>query len=121
MKLIKYFLIVSFISTSFITAQNKEITLEDIWDGTFRTERMDALHSMKNGQQYSVLDFDRKSGSTSIDVYDYKSLEKVKTIISSADIEAIQYFTNYTFSADESQILLATEVESTRDWSMAGR
>lgn len=111
MKLFKYVLLVSFITTSLLQAQNKEITLEDIWDGTFRTERLDALHSMKNGQQYSVLNFDRTSGSTAIDVYDYKSLEKVKTLISSKDIEAIQYFTNYTFSDDESQILLATEVE----------
>jgi dipeptidyl-peptidase-4 len=112
MKLFKYVLLVSFITTSLLQAQNKEITLEDIWDGTFRTERLDALHSMKNGQQYSVLNFDRTSGITAIDVYEYKSLEKVKTLINSKDIEAIQYFTNYTFSDDESQILLATEVES---------
>lgn len=112
MKLFKYVLLVSFITTSLLQAQNKEITLEDIWDGTFRTERLDALHSMKNGQQYSVLNFDRTSGITAIDVYEYKSLEKVKTLINSKDIEAIQYFSNYTFSDDESQILLATEVES---------
>src|SRR5690606_15046872 len=52
------------------------------------------------------------SGSTTIDVYDYKTLNKEKTLVNSANLEAIKYFTDYTFSDDESQILLATDVES---------
>ncbi|PWI30853.1 S9 family peptidase [Flavobacteriaceae bacterium LYZ1037] len=112
MKFTKHLLLFCFFATLLASAQNKEISLEEIWDGTFRTERMDALHSMKNGQQYSVLDFDRASGTTSIDVYDYKTLKKVKTLVNSSAIEALTYFTDYTFSDDESQILLATDVES---------
>ncbi|WP_452221768.1 S9 family peptidase [Lacinutrix salivirga] len=112
MKLIKSLAVVCFLVTTLTTAQNKEITLEEIWNGTFRTQGMDALHSMKNGQQYSVLNFDRVSGSTSIDVYDYKTLQKVKTLVNSTDLQDLPYFTNYTFSADENKILLATEEES---------
>ena len=108
----RFFLFICVIATSLTIAQKKDITLEEIWNGTFRTQRMDALHSMKNGQQYSVLNFDRQSGTTSIDIYDYKTLEKVKTLVSSSDLEAIQYFTDYTFSDDESKIILATEEES---------
>jgi dipeptidyl-peptidase-4 len=93
-------------------AQVKEITLEDIWNGSFRTERMEVLHSMKNGQQYSVLNFNRSTRSTSIDLYDYKTQSKVAALVDSKDLDAIPYFTNYTFSADESKIILATEVES---------
>lgn len=93
-------------------SQQKDITLEDIWGGTFRTERMDALHSMKNGQQYSVLNFDRESRSTSVDIYDYKTLKKVSTLVSSANLEGIPYFTDYKFSDDETMILLSTEEES---------
>jgi dipeptidyl-peptidase-4 len=93
-------------------AQVKEITLEDIWNGSFRTERMEVLHSMKNGQQYSVLNFNRSTRSTSIDLYDYKTQSKVAALVDSKDLETIPYFTNYTFSADESKIILATEVES---------
>lgn len=111
MRHLKFFTAVFFLVTTLLTAQNKEITLESIWNGTFRTQRMDALHSMKNGQQYSVLNFDRTSRASTVDVYDYKTLEKVKTIVTSADLEAIPYFTNYTFSEDESKVLLATEVE----------
>ena len=112
MKFIKYALVVSFLITTSISAQNKSITLEEIWGGAFRTERMDALHSLKNGQQYSVLNFDRSTRSTSIDVYEYQTLEKVKTLVNSDDISEIDYFTDYTFSDNESKILLATEVES---------
>lgn len=111
MRHLKFFTAVFFLVTTLLTAQNKEITLENIWNGTFRTQRMDALHSMKNGQQYSVLNFDRTNRASTVDVYDYKTLEKVKTIVTSADLEAIPYFTNYTFSEDESKVLLATEVE----------
>ena len=102
-----------FVSFSLISlAQVKEITLEDIWNGSFRTERMEVLHSMKNGQQYSVLNFNRFTRSTSIDLYDYKTQSKVAALVDSKDLDAIPYFTNYTFSADESKIILATEVES---------
>lgn len=111
MRTIKHFLF-SFILTSTISiAQTKEISLENIWDGSFRTERMDALHSMKNGKEYSVLNFDRENNSTSIDVYDYNTLSKVKTLFHSASIEDFNYFTDYTFSNDENKILLATQVE----------
>ncbi|WP_452225110.1 S9 family peptidase [Lacinutrix chionoecetis] len=113
MKIYRFFAIFCFLATTLTTAQNKSISLDDIWsNGTFRTERLDALHSLKNGQQYAVLNFDREKGSTTIDIYDYKTLEKVKTLVNSATLEAIKYFTDYTFSDDETQVLLATNQES---------
>ena len=113
MKLIKLFSVCCLLVTTLVSAQKKDITLEDIWSkGTFRSERLDALHSMKNGKQYSVLNYDRKTGSTTVDIFDYSTLDKKKTLVSSKDLEAIKYFTDYSFSADESKILLATEVKS---------
>ena len=113
MKLIKLFSVCCLLVTTFVSAQKKDITLEDIWSkGTFRSERLDALHSMKNGKQYSVLNYDRKTGSTTVDIFDYSTLAKTNTLVSSKDLEAIKYFTDYSFSADESKILLATEVKS---------
>ncbi|MDB9954601.1 DPP IV N-terminal domain-containing protein [Flavobacteriaceae bacterium] len=102
------------------TAQKKTISLDQIWDGTFRTQGMTALHSMNNGQQYSVLNFDRSARSTSIDLYDYKTLSKVKTIASSQSMDAIPYFTNYTFSDDERQVILETETEPIFRYSALG-
>ncbi|WP_343487987.1 S9 family peptidase [Allomuricauda sp. d1] len=97
-----------FISTISI-AQKKKISLDDIWNGTFRTERIDVLRSMNNGKQYTVLNFDQAAKSSSIDKYDYKTQKKVETIVSSS--AEIPYFTSYEFSGDESQIILATDVE----------
>lgn len=112
MKFYKIFALTCFLATSLLSAQNKEISLEEIWNGTFRTQGMDALHSLKNGKQYSVLNFDRTTGATTIDIYDYSTLEKTKTLVSSANIEVLRYFSDYTFSANESKVLLATNEES---------
>lgn len=112
MKYLKFSFQICLLITSILSAQTKEITLEAIWNGTFRTERLDALHSMANGQQYSVLNFNRNTRATTIDIYDYKTLEKVNTLVNSTDIEALNYFTDYTFSNDETKVLLATNEES---------
>ncbi|MBO3099629.1 S9 family peptidase [Gelidibacter pelagius] len=109
MKYLKSSLLVCLLVTVLTSAQNKEITLDAIWNGTFRTEGMQSLHSMNNGKQYAVLNFEQ--GSTAIDVYDYKTLSKVETLVNSSDLDAVKYFSDYTFSADESKIVLATEVE----------
>ncbi|NAS31416.1 prolyl oligopeptidase family serine peptidase [Flavobacteriaceae bacterium R38] len=108
----KYF-ILSFLFIGLVTggvAQDKKITLEEIWGGEFRTQGMDVLRSLNNGKQYSVLNFDRSTRSTSVDKYDYQTLQKVETIVSSKDLSGIQAFSSYEFSADESKLLLATEV-----------
>lgn len=109
----KFTLILLFVGLfNFVTAQNQQLTLEEIWGGAFRTQTMDVLHSMRNGQQYTVLNYDRATKSASVDKYDYETLEKVETIVSSADLDAIDYFSSYTFSEDESKLILATDVES---------
>ncbi|WP_298535965.1 S9 family peptidase [uncultured Algibacter sp.] len=113
MKYLKFSFFVCLLITSLISAQTKDITLEDIWkNGTFRQDYMDALHSMANGKQYSVLNFDRASRSTSIDVYDYMTLEKVKTIVNSNDLDAIPYFIDYAFSENEQKVILTADEES---------
>ncbi len=93
-----------------VTAQQK-ITLEEIWGGAFRTQGMDVLHSMNSGKQYTVLNFDRASGTSAVIKYDYETLQATDTIVSSQNIEGIDRFSSYTFSDDESKLILATDVE----------
>lgn len=97
---------------SWSTAQKKQISVEAIYQGEFSTEGLDALRSMKNGKQYTVLNNDRNSGTISIDIYDYKTQKKAGTVVSSTDLPAITSFSAYQFSDDESKVLLSTEVES---------
>jgi len=92
-------------------AQKKQIEVSEIYEGAFLTEGMDALQSMKNGTQYTVLNFNRGDRTSTVDKYDYKTLQKVTTIVSSADLGDIPFFSDYTFSEDEKKILLSTEME----------
>ena len=94
-----------------IYGQNQKITVEDIYQGAFRTEGLDALQSMNNGKQYTVLNTDRANGNVTVDKYDYKTLAKVSTIVSSADLPALENFSSYSFTSDETKLLLATELE----------
>lgn len=105
-KYIFLFLLTGFVNLTL--AQEKEITLEEIWSGAFRTSGMDVLHSMDNGQQYTVLN--RQAGS--VDKYDYKTLQKVETIVSASNLPEVGRFSSYSFSDDESKMILATQVES---------
>ncbi|MEH6408483.1 MAG: DPP IV N-terminal domain-containing protein, partial [Leeuwenhoekiella sp.] len=94
------------------TAQKKSITLEEIWNGTFKMEYLDRLHSMSNGKEYSVINTDRAQGTRSIDIYSYETGEKVKTLVNSSEINGLDYFTSYNFSKDESKVLLGTNIKS---------
>ena len=92
-------------------AQDKEVTVAAIYDGTFRTEGMDVLRSRNNGTQYTLLNYDRASKVQTIDLYDYETLEKTATLLSTEDLEDIAYMSSYAFSADESKVLLATDLK----------
>ncbi len=94
-----------------IYGQTQMITVEDIYQGVFRTEGLDALQSISNGKQYTVLNVDRSNGNVTVDKYDYKTLTKVETIVSSTDLTTIKTFSSYEFTADETKLLLATEIE----------
>lgn len=92
-------------ATNVITG-TKEITLEEIWDGTFSTNRMNALNSM-NGDYYSLLNSDAE-GNTSVDQYSYQTLERVSTIVDSKNINGLSSFSSYSFNNDETKLLLGT-------------
>ncbi|PVW17458.1 S9 family peptidase [Marixanthomonas spongiae] len=96
-------------AVSTLTAQQKDITLEAIWGGEFRAQRLDALHSLNNGKEYSVLNRGR-NGAT-IDVYDYKSGKKVRTLVNSNNLPEVDQLLSCEFSADENKMLLATRLK----------
>ena len=63
-----------------VFAQQK-ITVEAIYTGQFQAKGMDELQSMKNTNQYTVLNTEKGSGSMQIDVFDFATLKKVSTLI----------------------------------------
>lgn len=120
MTLRKFLFLISLLSIKLVSAQEKTITLEEIWNGSFRTEGLQSLHPLKDGESYSVLNFNKASRSTSIDVYDYKTSKYLSTVLSSNNLNEISYFLDYTFSADESKIILATSEKSVYRYSKLG-
>ncbi|MBC2837799.1 S9 family peptidase [Robiginitalea sp. SC105] len=99
------------LSAPALLAQTQKITLEDIWGGTFRTEGLEALRSMQDGQHYTVLNTDRQRQIASVDKYEYRTQQQVATLLKTDSARGIPFFTSYTFSADESKLLIATQVE----------
>nr|WP_314835405.1 S9 family peptidase [uncultured Flavobacterium sp.] len=90
-----------------VTGQQK-ITIEQIYNGTFRAQGMDELQSMKNTNQYTVLNPDRVSRSMQIDLYDFATLKKTATLIDTKNFPALSDgIDSYTFSSDEKLILIA--------------
>lgn len=108
------FLLLCLTAFSTLTAQKKSISLDDIWkpgSSVFKTERLEVLHSMNNGKEYAVLNYDKQNKASTVDVYDYKSGEKVKTLLNSKDLKGIDFVISYEFNKDESKILFSTELE----------
>ena len=85
----------------------QKITVEEIFNGAFRAKAMDELQSLKNTNQYTVLNLDYKTGSMQIDLYDFATLKKTATLIDTKDHKELPKISSYTFDSSEKMILLA--------------
>lgn len=86
----------------------QKITVENIYSGTFRAKGMDELQSLKNTDQYTVLNVDQASRSMQIDLYDFATLKKVSNLIDTKNHkELADGIDSYTFDASEKKILIA--------------
>jgi dipeptidyl-peptidase-4 len=99
----KILVLVLFTSLSAVAQQ--KITLEEIWGGAFRTKGMTELAALKNTNQYTVLNYGKTSST--IDLYDFATLNKVAALIDTKDFSELQGIDSYTFSNDEKKILIA--------------
>ncbi|MCB0534551.1 MAG: S9 family peptidase [Lewinellaceae bacterium] len=95
-----------------LTAQ-KPITLEDIWsNNTFETKTLPGFRFQNDGAHYTVLN------DAAIEQFDLRSGKKTAVLFDAATVPEASApgwtgtFENYTFSADESKILLASDVEA---------
>jgi len=111
MKLSQIVLALLLVGTTAVFAQEKQVTLEEIWNGEFSQQRLESLNSLNNGDDYIVLNQDRAKGTSSIDVYAYKSGEKERSLVNSANLQDINRFSSYQLSDNETQVLLGTEME----------
>ncbi|WP_426486589.1 S9 family peptidase [Flavobacterium sp. 2] len=93
--------------TAVVFGQQK-ITVENIFGGTFRAKGMDQMQSLKNTNQYTVLNVDQASRSMQVDLYDFATLKKVSNLIDTKNFkELAEGIDAYTFDASEKKILIA--------------
>lgn len=93
---------------SFSAVGQQKINIEAIYSGTFRAKGMDELQALKNTNHYTVLNSDRTSNTSQIDLYDFATLKKITTLINTKDFKNLDGIDSYTFSADEKLLLIAT-------------
>ncbi|KIA82674.1 S9 family peptidase [Flavobacterium sp. AED] len=85
----------------------QKITIDEIFNGAFTAKGMDELKSMKNTNQYTVLNFDETSRNSQIDLYDFATLKKNAVLIDTKDHKELPKIDSYAFDASEKMILLA--------------
>lgn len=92
-----------------LSAQNKEITLEDIWrTGTFRSNSVLGLVSMNDGIHYTTIKKD------TIFRFSYEKVKVPEVIVSKSQLlinGSTINIDDYQFSADENKMLIASETE----------
>ncbi len=109
MKSFIYYLIIFLIPFFGISQTAKELTLDDIFlNRTFQQDWVWGLNSMKNGKEYSVINY--TENIITIDKYSYKTGKKIITILKSSDIDSLR-FNDYKFNSTEDKILLKVESE----------
>jgi len=108
-----FIFLASILWISTIMAQDEKpvLTLDDIFKSPrFYPHMVYGLNSMNDGKSYCVIESD------SLNVYDYKSGNFIKTLVSKNDLipdgDSVPIrLGSYTFSDDESKILIPTETE----------
>ncbi len=93
--------------------EQQKITVEAIYTGQFQPKGMVELQSMKNSNQYTVLNFDQTSRSLQIDLFDFATLKKVSTLIDTKNQTKLSDgIDSYSFSSNEKMILIANNSNS---------
>jgi dipeptidyl-peptidase-4 len=111
----KLFLVGSLVLLTFVgnVAAQEKLTNEKIWySSEFSSEYVSGVNSMNNGIHYTSLDYEK--GTSVINKYDYRSSKKLATVLSSAELnhnDKNVVISEYQFSADETKLLISSEVE----------
>ena len=108
MKILYQKLISCVVFSVFTLNSAQEITLNKIHSGYYRTEFIYGINSMNDGEHYTVLEKD------GIVKYSYKTGKKIETILE-AKIQ------DYTFSHDESKVLVLNEQQPIYRYSFLGK
>lgn len=113
MKTIQFYLFICFVNFSFSGIHGQEITNEDIWGYQYYANYISGFNSMKDGKHYSSLEQD-ENGRSQIVKKSFEGTSRNSIILNSATIfgKSMNNIGGYTFSQDESKILIESGSES---------
>lgn len=123
---LKFIAIVLFVTACFsdVIAQKKQkasanpkISLQDVWfSGKFSARGVNGLRSMKDGKHYTSFARNPKTGAISVVMYQYADSKPIDTLLSPIlltpkDSLKPLSLEDFEFNADESYILIKTNIE----------
>lgn len=117
----KYLLFLTVLFVSNVILAQQTITLEEVWGADyskkFQMEGVYGIRSTADGLHYTTMFFDRETKEQQIQKHSYAGTRTpIIPLFSNKDFKTESgdpfYFDDYSFSADEKKILLATDEES---------
>jgi len=105
---VSYFILIVLAGNDTIYGQ-QQFSLDSLWEGTYDAKRMEMIHPMKDGSSYTVLADSERANATQILRYQYINPGISETIFDSNMYTEINKFSAYSFSKDESKILIETD------------
>ena len=92
-------------------AQTTTLPIDKLWKGKFSPERLESIHSLSNGYQYTVLKLDYREKRSKVIMYNYADEGDGEVLIDSGKSAKIPFFSGYAFSKDENLLLLETDAK----------
>lgn len=100
-----------FATTATVSAQEKQLSNEVIWDWEFAPETLERIHPLIGQSAYSVIKVDYAERASKVVLYDYATAKEIQVLVDSKKGVDVPFFTGYTYSGDEKKLLLETEVD----------
>lgn len=107
--------LVSFVFSTAHSQELKQITLDDIIQGTFYPKSLSGVNWMKDGRYYTSQEYDRQSSAGRVVKYDISKGARVEVLFDGTDFKTngnAFNFDGYALSSDETKILFITDEES---------
>lgn len=97
--------------TAAVTAQEKQLSNEIIWNWEFAPETLEKIHPLNGKSAYSVIKVDYANRASKVVLYDYATAKELEVLVDSKNAIGVPFFTGYSYSGDEKKLLLETDVD----------
>lgn len=89
--------------------ESEKLNLENLYkNNVFKPDYIYGIRSMKDGEHFTLLE---RGALSKVVQYRYKDFEKVRDVVSSAKLPGFVPIDSYSFTEDESYVMIATEEE----------